>query len=75
MMPGFATMRRAFTPPVPSAARNVRHDYSRLERLQVLNQITLLLRRQAQAEKSVIVVDHVAKGGKAAIMIEAALLM
>jgi hypothetical protein len=43
-----------------------------LERLQILDQICLLARRQAQIEKRVVVVDHIRQSGEAAVVEEPA---
>jgi hypothetical protein len=46
-----------------------------LERLQVLNQIALLLITQAQSEEHIVVADHVEEGGKGTVVVETTLLM
>jgi hypothetical protein len=54
-------------------------DFSRhstaLERFEVLAQVAFLLVSQPQFEKLIVVLDHIRQGRKAAVMIEAALLM
>src|SRR5438874_9378822 len=44
----------------------------RLERFQVFDQILLLLVRQMQAEKRIVMLDHIMKRGKPAVVVKAA---
>src|SRR5262245_37504482 len=46
-----------------------------LDRKQVLDQVALLLRREPQGERGVVVVDHVAQGGEPTVVEEPAFLM
>src|SRR4029450_9156433 len=45
------------------------------ERLQVLDEFGLLLRAQSQVEALIVVIDHVAVGREAAVVVEASLLL
>src|SRR6266536_1304189 len=67
--PGPSSVRRASSQP-PGGRSGVRS-----ERQQVLDQVLLLLWRQAELEEVVVVVDHVGEGGEAPVVEEPALLV
>ena len=48
---------------------------SHLQRQKILDEVPFLLIRQTKSEEAIVVIDHIAKSGKAAVMIEAVFLV
>ena len=69
--------QRTLTSPLGLACAAAPLDLLRLRRqgLQVFDQVVLVLIAQPQAKDRVIMADHLQQGGKAAVMVEAPLLM